>query len=290
MTRSMTGWGRAEVPTAAGGLSVEVRSLNNRYLDISLKAPDYLNAFESNIRDEVKKRVSRGAVSISIAWGTREIVPVLRLNIPAAKAYVDAVEGLKKGLGIEGAVGLDFLLKQRDVLCYEERETPKDGDWDAIKQGLNAAFDELLRWREKEGGSIAGDLSQRLSVIEGHLKEIEGQYPQAVRENRVRLGREMERLIGERVDASRIALEAAIFAEKTDVAEEIARLKSHIELFKSYLKADEPVGKRLDFLCQEFLREANTIGSKAADAGITRAVIEIKGLIDMIREQVQNIE
>ncbi len=290
MTRSMTGWGRAEALVERGSLSIEARSLNSRYLDISLKAPEYLGAFESRIRDEVKKRISRGGVSISIAWTERQALPELRINMPVARAYMDAGAMLRKELGADGKLGIEFLLKQRDVLYSEERQDADDSDWDAIRQGLNSAFDGLLMWREKEGAAISSDLSQRLSAVEGHLKEIEGHYPEVVRLNRERLAREMERLLGERVDAGRIALEAAVFAERTDVAEEISRLKSHIKLFKSYLAMTEPVGKRLDFLCQEFLREANTIGSKSADSGITGAIIEIKGLIDMIREQVQNIE
>jgi uncharacterized protein (TIGR00255 family) len=242
------------------------------------------------LRDEVKKRFSRGAIMLAVTISSKEAFQRLRVNMTAAKAYIDAVEALKKGLGAKGEPDIEFLIRQKDVLAYEAGNSASEDDWTILQAGVGKAFDQVIEWRQKEGEAISTGFYSFLDGIGGFLDVIEERYRAGADAHRERLKAEIERLVGERVDEARIVLEAAIFAERSDIAEEIARLKGHMEMFRSYLKTAEPVGKRLDFLCQEFFREINTIGSKSSDIEITRAVVEIKGVIEKMREQAQNVE
>lgn len=290
MIKSMTGYGRADFTINNETFTIEVKAVNHRYLDLNLRVPERLFALEHRIKAEIKRRFSRGALSI-LVYGVGSDEASFPVNLPIARAYVDAAESLKKDLGLKGEVGLDLLLKMPEVFhASRTRMAEPDTAWDGVKTGLDKALGQVDAWRTEEGEALKHDLENRLSLLKGLLGKIEARAPEVLALYRERLKTEMERLINDRVDEARILAEAAIFAEKTDVAEEITRLKSHFAVFSGYLGEAEPVGKRLDFLCQEFFREINTIGSKASDAAVTHTVVEMKGELEKIREQVQNIE
>ena len=295
MLSSMTGYGRCdfflgEKGKNREGYSLEVKSLNHRYLDINCRMPERFSPLELKVRDLIKKRFSRGSFNLHInSRGYGEVA--LRLNIPFARAYLKASEELKRTLGIKGELDVDTLLKFRDVFFPLAMESDIEKDWKEVRRAVDKALGELSGMREKEGGALKKDIEKRLRSVERLSARIERIVPRSLSRYRQRLGREMRALLKEGAgDDAMIAAEVAIYAEKTNVSEEITRLSSHTRQFRSYLGTGEPVGRRLDFLCQEILREANTIASKALDAGITRIVIEAKGELENIREQVQNIE
>lgn len=295
MIKSMTGYGRSCFQAAAPdgeakeGFYVEIKSLNHRFLDISSRLPERFFALEHRLRDEIKKRFSRGAVTLILnSDGAQR--QELNLNLDVARTYLDAAETLREELDIDGELDAQFFLKLKDIFTPGRKELDAEALWEPLKNGLYAAFEQMDAWRIREGRALRDDLEKRLCALEGFIAKVEALCPQSLAVYRERLKTEMERILGGRVDEARLLQEAAVFAQRSDFSEETVRLKSHMEMFRNYLKADEPVGKRLDFLCQEFLREANTIASKANDAPITQTVVEIKGELEKIREQVQNVE
>ncbi|MBI1912988.1 MAG: YicC family protein [Deltaproteobacteria bacterium] len=289
MAKSMTGYGRSDFSIGAEVFSIEVKSLNHRFIDVHYRGPERFFAFENRIREEVKKTFARGSFSLHITATSAE-VPPLKLNLDMARLYIEAAEGLKKELGVKGEADIATLLRLKDIFTFEKKGALGEADWEALKAALYAAFDQLADWRLKEGANLREDLLKKLGTLDGILFDVEAHAPKTLEAYRQKLKEEMERLIGGKIDDSRILLEAAIFAERTDINEETARLKSHLDMFRKFLKFDEPIGKKLDFLCQEIGREINTIGSKANDTKITGYVIDMKGEIEKIREQVQNVE
>ncbi|MBI5587443.1 MAG: YicC family protein [Deltaproteobacteria bacterium] len=289
MAKSMTGYGRGEFSIGTEVFSTEVKSLNHRFLDISLRTPERFALFENGIRDEIKKRFSRGSFTLYISSVSAE-APPLRLNLPMARLYAEAALELERELGIKSELNALAMLRLKDIFTFEKKGHFTEADWEPVKQGLHAAFAEVEEWRIKEGANLKEDLLSRISTVEKLLSGIMERSPEVLEEHKARLAAEMEKLVGSTVDPQRILLEAAVFAERSDINEEITRLKSHLDMFRKFLKFGEPVGKRLDFLCQEIGRETNTIGSKPSDISITQTVIEMKGEVEKIREQVQNIE
>lgn len=289
MAKSMTGWGKGDFSIGADQFTIEMKALNNRFIDISLRSPERFSSMENRIRDEIKKRFSRGSFSLHV-YAVSSEAPPLKLNLQMAKLYIDAMEELKKEFGLEGRLDAASLVKFKDIFTFERRGPVTESDWEPLKDALQCAFGQLEDWRIKEGAALNADLVSRLEALEGQLFTVEARIPRMLEAYRERLRSEMEKILLERIDDSRILLEAAIFAEKTDTAEEATRLKSHLEMFRKILGSEEPVGKKLDFLCQEIGREINTIGSKANDIKITQTVVEMKGELEKIREQVQNLE
>ncbi|MBI5885242.1 MAG: YicC family protein [Deltaproteobacteria bacterium] len=289
MAKSMTGYGRAEVQLGSETYSIEVKSLNNRFLDVNLRVAERFSAFDAKVRDEIKKRFSRGSFTINAGMSSAS-TPSLRLNLATAKLYLDAAETLRRELGVTGMVDVNALLKLKDIFTYEKPGADAEADWGQVKTGLAAAFDQLDEWRAKEGATLTQDLLARLEQLERRMGRVEARVPEVTAAYRNRVRDEMEKLLNGKADETRILLEAALFAQRSDIAEELARLKSHLTLFRGYAASSEPAGKRLDFLCQEMGREVNTIGSKSADADITADVVEMKAEMEKIREQVQNIE
>ena len=290
MAKSMTGYGRGDILIGADAFAVEAKSLNHRFIDISLRMPERFYQFEGKIRDEVKKRFSRGAFSIFVNAVSTE-APALKLNLPLARAYMDAAEDVKKEFGLKGALDIETLFRLKDIFTVEKKDAVAEKYWESVQKGFGEAFEKLSAWRVAEGKALKADLFAMIDTLVGLLSRIEARAPQVLEAYRQRLKEEMEKFLKDRVDESRILLEAAVFADRTAVSEEIVRLKSHLDMFREYLGVvDEPVGKRLDFLCQEIGREINTIGSKPSDVLITQIVVEMKGEAEKIREQVQNIE
>lgn len=287
--KSMTGYGRAEFQLGADVCAIEVRSLNGRYLEINVRGPERFAPFELKLRDELKVRFARGSFTVNIAIisaGAQSYV----LNKELARLYIDAGRELKYTLGIDGGVDAGFLLKLKDIFVYDKKDAVADADWESLRKGLNAAFDGVEKWRIKEGESIAADMTARLASLEATVRLIEAGAGAMVEAYARKMREGIERLLKDKTDEGRILIEAAVYAERCDVSEETNRLRSHIALFREYLGASDPAGKRLDFLCQEIGREINTVGSKSPDAAITQTVVEMKNVLEKLREQAQNVE
>ncbi|VAV83208.1 UPF0701 protein YloC [hydrothermal vent metagenome] len=287
--KSMTGYGRAEFDAGGGSYGLELRSLNHRYLELSVRVPERFYPFEVKVREALKKKFARGAFALFINTlpGTDR---ALELNTGMVNAYQAAAERLKNEFGVSGELNAGFFLRQKDIFSATEGAEHADEDWSALDAALGEAAGLLSSMRADEGARLVQDIMARLGVIERYLGQVASLAPELSRRYREKLIRDMGELLGKNFDEARIIAEAAILAEKSDITEEVVRFRSHIEQFGIYLNADEPVGRRLDFLCQEMLREANTIGSKSHEVDITRAVVEVKGELDKVREQVQNIE
>ncbi|HHL39524.1 MAG TPA: YicC family protein [Deltaproteobacteria bacterium] len=288
MLKSMTGYGRAGFTLDGEGYVVEVKTLNHRYLDLKARLPERFFPLESRVREEVKRRFSRGHVTIQVR-PSQGAGAAFSLNMPLVRAYLEAADRLRDELGIDGAVDVPFLLRIKEVLGAGE-EGDSERDWRVFSEGLGRALDEVDAWRRREGGDLAVHIGAGIKRLDALMKEIERLAPESFEAHRKRLSDELARLVGENVDETRLIQEAALLAQKAAVDEEIARYRSHLNQFSRYMDSDEPVGKRLDFLCQEILREANTIASKSPDVRIVQAVVEIKSELEKLREQVQNIE
>ncbi len=295
MIRSMTGYGRARETKNGRDITVEVRSVNNRYLDCTVKLPRACIFAEDKVKALVQKHVSRGKVDIFIAMdsqGAEETV--VTVNEPLAKSYLDAMERLVKLAGtsrVRGQLDVIDLARFPDVLTVTKAEE----DLEAISADiLTVAEDALTAYttmRETEGKKLAEDVLVRLDTIEAITNRVEERSPQTVAEYQARLTARMQDILkSTTIDESRILTEAAIFADKVAVDEETVRLRSHISQLRAMISGEGPVGRKLDFLIQEMNREANTIGSKCSDLAIARDVVELKAEVEKIREQVQNIE
>ena len=292
MLRSMTGFGASDLATAAGRYTVEARSLNHRFLEIMVRLPRELAPLEDRIRALVQGRVLRGRVEVAIMrenYGKR--LRTVRIDLDLAKAFASALNELKQALELPGSPDLAMLSALPDLIRIEEQKEDLEAAWTAIAEGLEVALSRLVAMREREGARLASDLGQRVRRLAERADEIERRAPLVVQEHAARLTRRIEELIGmPPVDEGRLAAEVAIFADRSDIAEETTRLRSHLAQMQQMLIGDGPAGRTLEFLVQELGREANTIGSKANDVEISRAVIAVKGELESLREQIQNLE
>ncbi len=288
MTKSMTGYGRSDFSIAGRSFTVEAKSLNHRYLDIKLRMPERFFALEENIRAMIKKLFSRGHFSILIKPSDAGS-EASGVNTPLVNLCVEAAETLK-ARGIKGELTIDAVIGLRDIFSVGGASDDTSDDLNALSSALGIAFSSLSKWRAKEGEELSEDISSRLSYMEEAAKGFEKAAPEIERAYRERLTEKITTLIGDDVDEKRILTEAAFVAEKSAFDEEIMRLKSHLQRFRQYLSADGPVGRKMDFLCQELLREINTTGSKVTDVVVTQKIVDVKAELEKIREQVQNIE
>lgn len=294
MIKSMTGFGRSEHSDGKRSITVEIKSVNHRYGDISVKMPRRYSFAEEKIKNTVKKTVSRGKVDVSvIVENLTEDDVTVKLNTMVAKQYVDNLGELQEKFGLTGELTLQFLATLPDVMKAVPDVEDEDEVCRAIQVPLKQAVENLDHMRMIEGEKLAEDLLKRGEWIRGLVKKIEERSPLVTEAYMEKLRERIKELIGNHVTVpeDRILLEAAIFADKCSITEELVRLDSHMIQLKQILeKSNQPAGKKLDFLVQEMNREANTIGSKANDIEITNSMLEIKSEIEKIREQVQNIE
>ncbi len=289
----MTGYGRKEVSGAGGHFSIEIRSVNNRYIDIQVKAPRGLAVLEQHIRKRVQEHFSRGRFDVYITRnGEKEGVGRLVVNDALAGQYIAALRDLKARYGLGGEVDVSFLAGFQDLFTQTEVKEDIEAVWQVLAEGLANALKELDDMRAEEGGALVRDISERLKTIDTLLVSIHGLAPASVEASRKRMFDAVTKLLREQPDPVRLAQEIAILAERTDVTEELTRLGSHMVQFRALLadQSGEAIGRKLDFLLQEMGRETNTIASKAMDAQISMSVVNIKSELEKIREQVQNIE
>ena len=289
---SMTGYGSAKGELDGQSVTVELRSVNNRYLDCSVRLPRTLLFAEDKIKDAVSAHVKRGKVDVFVTvQSARESGNIVIVDMALAKGYFDAVNSVAEDLGLEKGLTALAVAKFPDVLTVERAELDKDAASAALIDLTTAAVLEFNAMREREGERLRQDMLSKLETIESLVSIVEERSPQTVREYRQRLETRLRELLEDRnVDEQRLITETAIFADKTAVDEETVRLRSHIAQFRSMLEEGSPIGRKMDFLIQEFNRESNTIGAKCNDAQLAKVVVDLKSEIEKIREQLQNVE
>jgi len=294
MTKSMTGYGKAEGVVSGKKFTVEMKSVNHRFLEISLRMPPMLFSLEAEIKRRMGEKFSRGKIDVSIRAngdGDAENETRLALNMPLVRNYYALLNQLKEELYINEEISLATLTGLRDVFMPVEASEEAADMGGGISVILAEAIENLSAMREKEGESLMLDLKNRLKTISGFLDGIDVRAPAVVAEYQKRLSERIKELtVGVALDESRLLQEVAIMAEKSDITEEIVRFRSHIEQFSDLLAGGDAAGRKIDFLLQEMGREVNTIGSKSGDVGIARLVVEIKSELAKLREQAQNIE
>jgi uncharacterized protein (TIGR00255 family) len=288
---SMTGFGTAEGPVSGGRLEVELRSVNHRHFNLQLKVPAELQVLEADLRERLRGRFARGHVTVSARWAAEPAGPgALRPNVPRAREVVAALRELKRALKLKGEIELGWVARQPDVLMTEAGGE-HSVEPDAVLAVLDRAADQLLAMRAAEGAALARELAGQLDALAAGLASVEARAPERLVAERDRLRQAVATLLeGARLDESRLAQEIALIAERLDITEEIARLKTHLAAARAALAEQTPVGRQLGFLGQEMLREVNTIGSKANDGAITHTVIAMKGELEKFREQLENLE
>ena len=292
MVKSMTGYGRARQTLHGRDITVEVRSVNNRYLDCTVKVPRTYIFAEDAVKSRVQKAVSRGKVDVFITIdATAADETVVAVNEPLARGYYEALTKIRDMFSLEGELTAAVLAKFPDVLTVTKAEE----DLESVAGDICAVLDEALEaynaMRAVEGVKLCEDIAGRVTTIETVVGKVEERSPQTVAAYREKLTARMQEVLqSTTIDESRILTEAAIFADKIAVDEETVRLRSHIAQLRAMLKSDQPVGRKLDFLIQEVNREFNTIGSKCNDLTIAQDVVNMKAEVEKIREQVQNIE
>lgn len=292
MLRSMTGFGRAEAAGKSYTYTVEVKTVNHRYLDMVIRLPRFHSPLEEKIRTLVSGYLHRGRVEVYVQAAPGEgRSRRVKVDKEMALAYYNAIRELKEFLGKEEDFPLPELVRLPEVLLIEEEEADLEEEWRSLAPAVEEALRAVVAMREQEGSRLAEDISRRLERVEELRRQIETRTPLVVEEYRVKLQQRLEGLLGEtELDPARLAAEVAIFAERCNIDEELVRLHSHVQQMRGLLTAVEPVGRKMDFLLQEMHREVNTIGAKASDLTITQLVVETKGELEKIREQVQNIE
>ncbi len=290
----MTGFGRAEVSGQTVSLIVETRSVNHRHLDLAVRLPRALAPFEVDVRRLVQSRLERGRVEVSVQLGPAAgaSAQTVRVDTALAAEYAARARELRGALGVEGDVTLAWLLERPGVVRLEEAETPsQETAWPLLADAVGKALDELVACRTAEGQALAAELAVLRADLRAHVEVVGQRMPAAVGRYQERLAERIRGLLGGAVmDEGRILTEVAIWAEKTDVQEELTRLRAHLEQLGLVLERGGPAGRALDFLMQELNREVNTIASKADDLEVSQAALAAKGLIEKMREQVQNLE
>ena len=294
MIRSMTGYGRAEAAGARAVASVECKSLNHRHLEVSLKLPRALASLEMDARRLVQAAVARGRLDVAVSIGAPEGASLTppTANAAPAREYLEAARAVGRALGLAGDPPLEWVLAQPGVITREsEPAVAPDEIWPLLADALGRALADLAARREGEGRALGAELRALLEQLTGSVELIAERAPLASSRRGQRLTERMRALLGETpLDEARIATEAAVWAERTDVSEELARLRAHLAEFTRLLQEGGPVGRTLDFLIQEMNREVNTVGSKADDLDISQAVIAAKSALEKLREQAANVE
>ena len=293
LLKSMTGYGKGEYENELYRFTVEIKSVNHRYNDILVKMPRHISYLEDTIKKRVKEKISRGKVDvyINLEYINESAVDV-KVDIPLAYSYKLALEDLRLKLNIDDNIRLNNILSMNEVVKTERKAVDENLIEDSLLNSLHTAITNITQMREKEGEELKQDMLLKLGNIQNYLETIQERSPSVVMEHKEKLRERINELLDNSVaiDEDRLSNEVAFFADKSSIDEEIVRLKSHIKQFKSILDEEDSVGRKLDFLIQEFNREINTIGSKANDIIISKYVVELKAELEKIREQVQNIE
>ena len=288
----MTGYGRGEVDHAGTKISVELNSVNRKQSDIVINLPRDLAALEPRIRQAINEKISRGRMNVMI--GLQEGAngaSALALDTALARSYHQAMLTLQKELSAPGEITIGTILQAPGVMRSPEQSLHPDEAWPAVQRALTTALVELVKMREREGKHLAKDLIHRLKTLRQETKAIRALYPDVVKKYRATLRERLEKAgLDLPFDDERLLKEVTIFADRSDVSEELTRLESHLAQFAHHLRKNEPVGRTLEFITQEIFRELNTLGAKSNDAGISQRVVACKSELEKIREQILNLE
>jgi len=287
----MTGFGRAEATWQGKKVVVEMKSLNHRYLEVTVRTPQVLSVYEIEIRKKVGERFSRGKIDVTVrVEGEVNGDLPLGLNIEKARAYLKLFKRLKEELSLPGEIDLSMFKDLRGIFEMEDSNqfmVP----WEVLGETLEGAMKKLAEMKALEGEALRRDIISRMETIRGLLREVEARAPMVIQEYRRRLMNRIKELLNSYpVDEARVLQEVSIVAERSDITEELVRMESHLEQFSALIEEDKTVGRKMDFLIQEMMREVNTLGAKSSDGEIAKWVIEIKSELSKLREQVQNIE
>jgi uncharacterized protein (TIGR00255 family) len=292
MIRSMTGYGRRQAHWAGGTVTVELRSVNHRFCEIAMRLPRGMAQIEDSLKELIQRHCARGRIDLTVSLtGGKETRRTVTLDRELAKQYHRLLDRLRREFRLAGSIDLALLAGLRDLLVVTEEPVSDKALQKLVKRLVSGAVTDLARMRQREGKALTTHLNSLLAGIEQELAQIAERIPQAVQEHHARMKGRIEKLLEPgRADAGRLEQELAAFADRSDVSEEQARLRSHLEQFRETMKSQDSIGKTLDFLLQEMGRETNTIGSKANDAQIAGHVVRIKGELEKLREQVLNIQ
>lgn len=291
MIKSMTGFGRGEASQDNITFSVDIKTVNHRYSDIAVRMPRIVSALEEKVREHISAKLNRGKIDVYINYDSFGQDTKVKLDTNLAAAYVDALQTLKSQFGVKDDITLSLLTRFSDVLKLDTEEKDLDFLWGILKEALEQAVNGLLEMRSREGERLRQDMLNKLDSIKTTVDEINAKSATLVDEYKNKLYEKIKELAKDiQLDENRLLTEVAIFADKATIDEEIVRLGSHIQEFRKTLSMQVPIGKKLDFIVQEMNREINTIGSKCSDLSVVNSVIEVKSVIEKIREQVQNIE
>jgi uncharacterized protein (TIGR00255 family) len=292
MIRSMTGFGQKHAPWQDGAVTVEVRSVNHRFLEVACRLPRSLHALEEPFKKAVQQRCSRGRIDVTVSvQGGKGRGGLIKLDQAMAKQYHQALRRLKTSLKLPGSIDVALVAGLRDVLTVSDQPPEDPHLAKLVHQLAEEALDQMHAMRQREGTALAKDMQGRIQTLKDHRLAVSGRAPVLLQEGFERMKQRIEKLLGgEAPDVPRLHQELAMYADRGDITEEIVRLDSHMLQFEEHLKRAESVGKTLEFLLQEMGREVNTIGSKANDAVIAGHVVQMKAELERVREQVQNIE
>ena len=292
MIKSMAGFGRCEVQKDSRKFTVELKSVNHRYLDVNIRMPKKLNFFETAIRTLLKSYANRGKVDIFITYEDLSQTQVsVKYNAALAAEYMKYLKQMEDEFGLENDVRVSTLSRYPEVFTMEEQSEDEEELWNGLKEALEGAFTQFVETRKTEGENLKKDITSKLDLLSEQIGFIEERSPQIVAEYRAKLEDKMKELLADtQIEESRIASEVILFADKICTDEEVVRLKSHISHMRNTLEEKDEIGRKLDFIAQEMNREANTILSKANDIEVSDRAISLKTEIEKIREQIQNIE
>ena len=292
MIKSMTGYGSAKGTVEGMEITVELKSVNNRYLDTSIRLPRSFIFAEDSVKSAVSSHISRGKVDVFVTMDTSQAGDMaVKVNEPLLKGYIDAIKHIAGEYALVNDMTAMSLARFPDVLSVEKKDMDAEEISAAISEITEKALTDFDEMRRREGEKLRDDVLSRLVTIEALVSTVEEKAPETVKEYRARLEQKMAEVLGTAgIDESRILTEAAVFADHIAVDEETVRLRSHIAQLKTMINGGSPIGRKIDFLVQEFNREANTIGSKCQNSEIAHVVVDLKSEIEKIREQIQNIE
>ena len=289
--RSMTGYGRGDADHAGTKFSVELNSVNRKQSDIVINLPRDLAGLEPRIRQAINEKISRGRMNVAIVLHQGANGAALALDTALARSYQEAMLTLQKELSAPGEITIGTILQAPGVMRSPEQSIDADEAWPVVQRALGIALGELIKMREREGKHLAKDLIHRLKTLRKDIKEIRALYPEVVKKYRGVLRDRLEKAgLDLPLDDERLLKEVTIFADRSDISEELTRLESHLAQFAHHLRKNEPVGRTLEFITQEIFRELNTLGAKSNDAGISQRVVSLKSELEKIREQIQNLE
>ncbi len=289
----MTGYGKAEGKFNTSVYSIEIRSVNNRFLELFFKYPKYLSSKDFELKEIIKKKITRGKLNISLSISAEsENDPHLKMNVDSVNNYFQFLKNLKKTLGLKEKIKLEHILHFTDIMGIEEEYVIGDEEFEFIKNLLNEALDDILNMKRKEGDYLRNDFFKRLDYLSDESTKIISISKNNIEDEREKLLKKVLTLLNDNtlINEKRLEMEITMLADKLDITEECTRLDSHIKYFKEYSDSDELAGRRLNFLLQEMNREINTMGSKSLDAEISQKISVMKEELEKIREQIQNIE